>query len=37
VITNLSAKIYLSIAHTDQLLDETLEIFADALTSVTDD
>jgi glutamate-1-semialdehyde 2,1-aminomutase len=34
VMTNLSAKLYLSIAHTDQVLDRTVAVFADALRSV---
>jgi glutamate-1-semialdehyde 2,1-aminomutase len=33
VITNLGAKMYLSVAHTDSLLDNTLAIFSDALKS----
>jgi glutamate-1-semialdehyde 2,1-aminomutase len=37
VITNLSAKMYLSIAHTDQILDRTIAIFADALESAVSD
>jgi glutamate-1-semialdehyde 2,1-aminomutase len=36
VITNLSAKMYLSVAHTDFLLDKTLAIFRDALKSAVD-
>jgi glutamate-1-semialdehyde 2,1-aminomutase len=31
VITNLGAKMYLSVAHTDSILDKTLAIFSDAL------
>jgi len=33
VITNLGAKMYLSVAHTNSLLDKTLAIFSDALKS----
>jgi glutamate-1-semialdehyde 2,1-aminomutase len=33
VITNLGAKMYLSVAHTDSILDRTLAIFSDALMS----
>jgi glutamate-1-semialdehyde 2,1-aminomutase len=35
LIANLSAKLYLSTAHTDEVLDETIAIFADALQSVS--
>ena len=33
VLTNLSAKMYLSIAHTDRVLDQTIAVFADSLES----
>jgi glutamate-1-semialdehyde 2,1-aminomutase len=35
LIANLSAKLYLSTAHSDEVLDETIAIFADALRSVS--
>jgi len=34
VLTNLSAKMYLSIAHTDRVLDQTIAVFADSLKSL---
>lgn len=37
VITNLGAKMYLSVAHTDSLIDKTLAIFSDALKSAVSD